>query len=191
MTCLLGSALGKSTGHEVVYDGFTTDPIEVARQIIVLPYIAAKALVTTAASGLLVIQPHFPCLPRYTIQAARGMMDDPPDLPFYITASSFSDVPRHLTKHAVVARTKPTPPTICHCRKITSNHAATENSEKRKIRASPTKTIAFGSDGMIAVVHYKATSYRSTKMERQVDVPDKNTERLSHSWLQRIGIADK
>lgn len=61
---LIGPSLRKSTGHEAYHDEYTTNLIRVASQIIVPSYTRAQVLVTTSASGLLVIQHYFRGLSR-------------------------------------------------------------------------------------------------------------------------------
>lgn len=108
-------ALSNNIVHKAVYDKAPKSLIRVATQINAPPYTNVWVLVTMPASGLLVIQHHFPCLSRHKTLAALGIVDVPPRLLFYATIRAFSDVARHHPKHMVIAHTEPSSPTTYYC----------------------------------------------------------------------------
>lgn len=139
-TSSLIPALSDDTTQKTVYDKLNTNSTRVARQVIVPPHTAKQVLVTRIASRLLAIQPYFQCLFHHTTIAARRIVKLSPRRSFYITTSSFSDVPQHLQKRIVIAHTELLSLAIYHCRQTRSNHDTVETSEAHKLKTSSTKT---------------------------------------------------
>lgn len=137
------------------------------------------------------IKTHFQCSSRHTTLTARGNIGIRPCLSFNTTVSSFSDRPRHLPKHMVVAQTDLPPPTIFRCIQTTSNPAAIGIAEERESKTLLTEIKVFGFNDTVGVVQYKAPAGRATQMEGHIDVQNEDTKCLAHGWREEMGIADK
>lgn len=177
----MDTAQNKETVHKFVQDKFTTTTIRAARQIVVPLNNAALVLGTTTAPRLLLIQPHLQSYYRHKTLVALEIMKLPSDLPFYVTVTSFSDTPRNLPKHMVVAVPEPDPPAIPNYQHIPSNPVAIETSKKHKSRASSWKTTITDPNKPVRAVRYKAPVDWAKQMQRHADVQDEDIESLSHN----------
>lgn len=190
-TSLFCPAVSYDTTGETVQGEFKTNLIGLARQLVLSSHIAAQNLATTPASRLLLIPAHFQCSSSQTKLAECGFIDILPCVPFNITVNSFSNMPRHLQKHLIIAHTESPLPTIPHCRQVLTKPAALNTLEERKCRAPSANTIILSSDDTMGVVYYQASVNGTTQMERHADLQHENTKRLGHGWLQDVGIVDK
>lgn len=177
-SALFSSALSNNTNCKPVQNEFKTNPVRTARHLVMPPSAAARVLMTSTTSRLLLIQPLFQNLSRQTTLAVRGIMNDPPPLPFYITINSFSDRPRHLPKHMVIAHTEPPPQTIHHRWRTASPPAAIETSNVHMFRTPSTETRAFDLDEVVGAGHYKASVDRTTQIGQRADVQDEDTNAM-------------
>lgn len=122
---------------------------------------------TTAASGLLLIQTRLEYPFCQNTLTARGKLNAPFRLPLYFVASNFSNMPQHFPEHKVGTQTEPPPPTISRCRQILLNSVLIETFKKRKSKSLPTNTTILDSDETIGAVHYKTCIDWATQMERK------------------------
>lgn len=120
VTNLQISALCKNLVHKSIQDEFATTTLKGAREIVVLPNTGTQVLVTTTASRLLLMQPHFRCFPRHKALATCETIYMRPCQPFYSTVGSFPDAQWHLPKRMVTAYTDLPLPTVFLCRQIFS-----------------------------------------------------------------------
>lgn len=100
-------------------------------------------------------------------------MDVPLRLPFYVNASSFSNVLRRLPQHVLIANTEPTPPTVYYYRQLASISAAIGTPEENKPNLSLTRTMIYCSDVTIGAIHYKAPIDHSKQIEQHTNVHEK------------------
>lgn len=97
--------------------------------------------------------------------AARRILNASLLLPFYMTMRDFSDMPRHLSKHTIVAHTKLALPTIFRGWQNSSNCATTASLVEDNSRAPSTETKIFVFNDTIATVHYKVPLDRAKQIK--------------------------
>lgn len=115
------SAIEDTSLDQAVTNDQVTHPILVARQMVIPANTASSVLVTTAATGLFLVQPRIMRITRQTTIAARRILDAPPNRPFFILVSNFSNRPVHLRKHMVLAHSETPPSTFFHFRSDVAN----------------------------------------------------------------------
>lgn len=146
---------------------------------------------TTAASGPLLIRPHFQCFSRPMTLPAPETIHFSPCLPIYVTVSCFSDTQRHSPTHTVMAHTEPAPPIIYSCRHIPSNLVAIGTHKERMFRATMTEILTVNLDKTIIAILRKASVDKVRQIGRHAIVKYGDTKRLAHCWRKEIDMADK
>lgn len=181
-TKLFSPTLCNDTKHEVFWEPFAANLILLARPIVGSPNNAALALVTTAASRLLLMQSQLQFFPRWKALIAIETMDVPIHLPFNVTINSFTGIPWHLQKRMLVSNANIALPTIYSCRRIRPSSVAIGTHKERKFKVSVTETVTPYSSQTVAAIHYKASVDSAKQIARHANVQDENTDDFARGW---------